>query len=491
MKRSIAIAICCFFLLTAAYGEMRDTTLLTLEQCRMMALNQGSTARIQQEAKEVADLQKKAALAAMFPKLSANAAYTWTSRNITLLPNEADLGVGTAGVGADGSPWFVWSEEGAPLPITDIADKTAAGNAIAEQSGQAIANLYQHFYDMFQLDNQHIVVGQVGITQPVYVGGRLHELYKMAQTAERMVDLRAESLHADVIVGVDEAYWRVLDVSQKRQLAHQYYDLLAKLEQDVTELQAEGLATQADLLKVKAKRGEAEVKKMQADNGIILAQMALCQLIGLPLETPLHLDAQGLEDIPLLLTDELPADVDQRHEIQLLQEAEKLAKSNVRLAAAGLQPNIVASANYIYTNPSALNGISSDWNNPGFFSVGVVMNVPIAHADDILRYKASKHEARMATLKIEETRELLTLQMTQARQKMMEAQQKVALADLNVRNCEQVLYSAQESYIAGMITVSDLMAAQTAWMSAASDRVDALMEAQVCATYLKKYKNQL
>lgn len=457
----------------------------------MMALDQGTTARIQQEAKEVAELQKKAAMAAMFPKLSANAAYTWTSRNITLLPNEANLGIGTAGVGADGSPWFVWSDDGMPEQITQMAGQTATGKAIAEQSGQAIANLYQHFYDMLQVDNQHIVVGQVGVTQPIYVGGRLHELYKMAQTAERIVYLRAESQHSDVIVSVDEAYWRVLDVAQKRQLAHQYYDLLVKLEQDVTELQAEGLATQSDLLQVKAKRGEAEVKKMQADNGIILAQMALCQLIGLPLETPLHLDAQGMDAIPLSPADESPANVDRRHEMQLLQEAEKLAKSNVRLAAAGLQPNIVASANYIYTNPSALNGISGDWNNPGFFSVGVVMNIPIAHADDILRYKASKHEAAMASLKIEETRELLTLQMTQARQKMMEAQQKVALADLNVRNCEQVLYSAQESYNAGMIPVSDLMAAQTAWMSAASYRVDALMEAQVCATYLKKYNNQL
>lgn len=473
MKRYISM-ICCFCFLTAAQAERSDTTFLTLEQCRTMALDQGTTARIQQEAKEVAELQKKAALAAMFPRLSANAAYTWTSHDITLLPNEADLGIGTAGVGADGSSWFVWNDKG-----------------LSEQTGQAIANLYQHFYDMLRIDNQHIVVGQVGITQPIYVGGRLHELYKMAQSAEHMVELRSESQHADIIVGVDEAYWRVLDVSQKRQLAHQYYNLLVKLEQDVTELQTEGLATQSDLLKVKAKLGEAEVKKMQADNGIILAQMALCQLIGLPLQTALRLDAQGMDDIPLSLTEDMSADVDHRHEIQLLQEAEKLAKSNTRLVAAGLQPNIVASANYIYTNPSALNGISSDWKNPGFFSVGVVVNIPIAHADDILRYKASKHEAAMAALKVEETRELLTLQVTQARQKMMEAQQKVVLADLNVRNCEQVLYSAQESYEAGMIAVSDLMAAQTAWMSAASDRVDALMEAQMCATYLKKYKNQL
>lgn len=97
----------------------------------------------------------------------------------------------------------------------------------------------------------------------------------------------------------------------------------------------------------------------------------------------------------------------------------------------------------------------------------------------------------MAELKVEESRELLTLQVTQARQKLMEAQQNVVLADLNLKNADQVLYMAQESFDAGMVAVGDLMQAQTAWLSASTDRIDALVNLQMATATLQKYTGTL
>ena len=119
------------------------------------------------------------------------------------------------------------------------------------------------------------------------------------------------------------------------------------------------------------------------------------------------------------------------------------------------------------------------------------MNVPIAHADDILRLKAAKHEAKAVALKTQDAREMLQLQITQANQKVLEANQKVAMTELGVRNAEEVLRFAQEAFNAGMATATDLMQAQTAWLSASSDKIDADIEAQVCETYFKKYTGTL
>jgi outer membrane protein TolC len=342
------------------------------------------------------------------------------------------------------------------------------------------------------IDMTHIVVAHVGITQPIYTGGRLTQLYRIAQSTERMAALKANTKHDDIIASVDEAYWRVISVEQKKKLADNYFNLLCKLEGDVTELVSEGLATQSDLLKVRTKRGEAEVKKLQADNGLTLSRMALAQICGLPLNATFHLDDSGLTETTLATNNiDAEAAAANRTELQLLQEAERIARSNQKLAAAGLQPTIVASAGYIYTNPNADNGIRSDWKGHGFFSAGVVVNVPIAHADDILRYKAAKHAANAVALEVEETREKLTLQTTQANQKLMESQQKIALAQLTCNNATEVLRMAQESFASGMISSSELMQAQTAWLSAASDLVDAQTEAKVNDTKLRKYTGQL
>lgn len=469
---------------------------LTLTDCRQMAIQNGASAKITAEAQAAADLNKQAALAAMFPKISANAAYTWNSKNATLLANQMDFGFGTATVGKDGSSSFEWSESSA---MNQLAQKVYSDPTLYNQvtgfqneAGQMVADAYQQLYNALNLDMTHVVVGQVGITQPIYVGGRLRELYNIAKATEQVAVLQGDSKRDDIIVSVDEAYWRVVAVQSKKRLANQYYDLLVKMEGDVTELVTEGLATQSDLLKVKAKRGEAEVKKMQAENGLILSKMALCQLCGLPLETDIHVDSTGLGEIALHDTiGDVEAIINSRAEMQLLEQAEKIAKSNTRIMAAGLQPNIMASANYIYTNPYADNGLSNDWKGKGFFSAGVVVNIPIAHADDILRVKAAKHEAALVTLKKEEAREMLNLQITQAKQKMMEATQKVAMTEMGVKNAEEVLHFATEAFEAGMATTSDVLQAQTAWMSASSDHIDANVEAKVCETYFQKYTSTL
>lgn len=475
MKIGVILSV---FIFPYSWLTADDTVYYDLQQCRDMALTSGMSAKSQEETRLAAKYNRQAALAAMFPRVSANAAYMWNSRNAHLLANTTDFTWGTATVEPDGTASWTW--------------KSGAQGTISDAAGQAIADGYKAVYDKLTINTSQIFVTHVSVTQPIYVGGRLIQAYKIAQASENIAKIESEAKHDNIIYGVDEAYWRVVSVAKKKELANQYYLLLCQLEKDVKEALDEGLVTQSDLLKVTTKRGEAEVKKLQAENGLTLSNMALAQVCGLPLSTTFKLDEKGLGEISL------PSDsagmenaVAGRSELQLLNEAEKIAKSNAKIMAAGLQPNIVASAGYIYTNPNAENGVSSNWSGKGFFSAGVVVNVPIAHADDILRYKAAKHAAKAVALKTEETRELLTLQTTQANQKLAEAQQKIMLARLTRDNAAEVLRMAQESYEAGMITSSELMQAQTAWLAAATDLVDAEAEAKTTETQLRKYLGKL
>ena len=472
-----------------------DTIPYTLQQCRDLALTSGAASKSQEEVRLAAKYNREAALAAMFPRITANAAYMWNSSDVHLLSNSTAFSFGTATVNPDGSASFEWSGESTLGQIEAAAKGTRFEDAVSDlenRAGQRVADAYKELYQKLSPDLTHIFVAHVGVTQPIYVGGRLTQAYKIAQASENIASIESEAKREATIYSVDEAYWRVVSVSKKKALAEQYYALLCQLEKDVQAALDEGLVTQADLLKVVTKRGEAEVKKLQAENGLTLSNMALAQICGLPLSTAFRLDESGLSEtfLPADSVDTETA-VANRSELQLLQESEKIAKSNAMLMAAGLQPNIVASAGYTYTNPNADNGFSTKWDGKGFFSAGVVVNVPIVHADDILRYKAAKHAANAVALKTEETRELLTLQTTQANQKLTEAQQKIALARLTQNNAAEVLRMAQESYDAGMITASELMQAQTAWLAAATDLVDAEAEAKTTETQLRKYLGKL
>lgn len=448
-----------------------DTMRYTLSMCHDMALENSTSIRMQEEAQKVAAYQRKAAGAAMSPRVSANAGYLYSSQDIHLLADEMNFPFGTAGIGANGTSYFVPNQ----LPAIGTAS-------------ELVADTYQQLYDALTVDMKNVFVAQVGVTQPIYMGGRLIELYRIAQTMERMSGIEADEKKTELLVKVDEAYWRVVSVEKKKQLADYYFDLLVKLEGDVGVLVEEGMATRSDLLKVSAKRSDAAVKKMQAANGLVLSRMVLAQLCGLPLNSVFILDDSDLDKLlPSYDNIDIDAAVEHRTELKLLQHSQEIARRYTRIMSAGLKPNILASANYIYSTPSFYNGISTDWNHPGSFMVGVVVNVPIAHADNILRVKAARHEERMLALKTEEAREMLTLQTTQAQQKLSEAQKKLELASLNLENAQEVLRIADESFQSSMATVSDLMQAQASWLSAASDKVDAEVEARVNEIILRKY----
>ena len=495
-KNKILSVLLSLHAVVAVASAPEDLPTYSLQQCRQMAQNASHNSEMRRETLEAAKLNQQAALAAMLPKVSANASYNWNSKSPALLANEMQFDFGTARVGADGMGAFEWSESSAMnqlyLDTRSLPEMNARVQALSNESGQMIADAYQKLYDALNPDLTHVVIGQVGITQPIYVGGRLKAMYDIASTAREVAELEADNKQKELIVSVDEAYWRVVNVEHKKRLAEQYYNLLITLEGNVQELVVEGVVTQSDLLKVKAKRGEAEVKKMQAANGLVLSKMALCQLIGLPLESDFTLEDNYLQDLQLHDTLTVSDDMlNARTEIQLLDAAEKMAKSNVRVMSAGLQPNIVAQASYIYSNPNFDNGFSNNWKGTGFFNAGVVVNIPIVHADDILRLKAAKHEANIVAIKRDEAKELLTLQVTQSKQKVMEAQQKVVMTELQVRNAEEVLRFAQEGFDAGVATASDLMQAQTAWLAACTDHIDAEVEAQVAETHYKRVTNTL
>ncbi len=462
-----------------ACAVQAQPVVLTLDSCRNMALHSTIKSRIDQENVQAAKYASQAVTARFFPQVSANGVYLWNSRHAYVLPQIMETPFGT--ISPDG---LMFNN-----PYADVAEQYLPRTTewINEMTGAAYGNLYNRF----DFDMTHVLVGQVGIVQPVYVGGRIIFAQKMARSLERIARIKARKNQSDVTVETEEAYWRVLSVQEKERLAERYLALIRQLEQDVLAAQEEGMATSADVLQVKMALSDAESSLAQAHNGLKLSKMALCQVIGLPLETDISLsDSARLDSMSLA---DVPVDMQQikarREELQLLGELGNVARSGVGLAAAGLQPNIVATANYVITNPSMADGFNKSFE--GFFSVGVSVDIPIAHASDILAVRAAKHKAKAVELQLEDARQKIELQATQSAQKVNEARYKLAYSKTALAHSEEILRYAQDSYAEGMLTATDLMKAQTAWHKACTEKIDASIALRMAEITYKKHTGQL
>ena len=457
MKRTILLLT---FVVTVSC--MHAQRMLTLEECRNLAIQNNKELQISGEKIKMADNEKKAAFTKYFPQLSANGAYMWNQKDINLL----DMGA-----------------------LSSSLSSSLGGLAQLPM----IQHLMSGVNDMQHLDVQNIWVGNVSLVQPVFMGGKIvnyNQITKFAkQLAESMNNLQLQ----DLIYKTDETYWQVISLVNKKKLADAYVDLLRKMDSDVTAMIYEGVATEADGLSVKVKLNEAEMAQTKVENGLALTRMLLAQICGLSLEEDLSLADEKLDNFPVETT-QASADLNEafmnRNELRSLDLATKIYKRKERIALAEMLPNVALAANYFVTNPNVFNGFKNDF--AGMFNVGVMVKVPLSGWwEGTYRRNSAKAETRIKTLEWQDAREKIELQVNQSVYKVNEAGKKLIASSRSMENAEEDLRRANFGFEEGVIPALNLMEAQTAWVSARSSLIDAQIEVKLTEVYLSKALGKL
>ena len=445
MKRAFVLSLA---LLASAFVYGQRT--LTLDECRSLAIQNNKELQIAGEKVRVAGYDKQAALTKYFPQVSAMGTYMRNQKDINLLDDKTVAGLGKL------------------LPI-DVGAFT-------------------------HLDIQDVWLGNVSLVQPVFMGGKIiayNQITKYAkELAQSMNDLKLQ----DVIYKTDEAYWQVVSLVNKKRLADSYVSLLRKMDTDVQALIEEGVATQVDGMSVRVKLNQAEMAQTKVDNGLALSRMALAQLCGLPLEESLALADENIESLPESTSSSGSFSVEEafinRQELKSLDYAVRIYKKKEKIALAEHLPSVALTANYLVTNPNSFNGFKNDFG--GMFNVGVAVQVPISGWwEGTYKRNAARAETHIKQLELDDAKEKIELQVNQSVYKVNEAGKKLTASSRNKEKAEENLRHATIGFEEGVIPALNLMEAQTAWVEAQSDLIDAQIEVKLTDVYLSKALGRL
>ena len=445
MKRAFVLSLA---LLASAFVYGQRT--LTLDECRSLAIQNNKELQIAGEKVRVAGYDKQAALTKYFPQVSAMGTYMRNQKDINLLDDKTVAGLGKL------------------LPI-DVGAFT-------------------------HLDIQDVWLGNVSLVQPVFMGGKIiayNQITKYAkELAQSMNDLKLQ----DVIYKTDEAYWQVVSLVNKKKLADSYVSLLRKMDTDVQALIEEGVATQVDGMSVRVKLNQAEMAQTKVDNGLALSRMALAQLCGLPLEESIELADENIESLPESAPSSGSFSVEEafinRQELKSLDYAVRIYKKKEKIALAEHLPSVALTANYLVTNPNSFNGFKNDFG--GMFNVGVAVQVPISGWwEGTYKRNAARAETHIKQLELDDAKEKIELQVNQSVYKVNEAGKKLTASSRNKEKAEENLRHATIGFEEGVIPALNLMEAQTAWVEAQSDLIDAQIEVKLTDVYLSKALGRL
>lgn len=452
--------------------------ILNLDSCRALALTNNKELRIGQEKINAAHYQRKAAFTNYLPKIDVMGTYMHTQKEISLLSDDQKQSISHIGTSTSAA----LKEIAANNPILSTLLP-----ALQPLEG-GLNSMGQGLVDALRTDTRNLYAGTATLTQPLFMGGKIIAYNKITKYAEQL----ARSQHAtgmqEVILNTDQAYWQVISLTNKKKLAESFLKLVQKLDEDVDKMVAEGVATKADGLSVKVKVNEAEMTLTQVDNGLSLSKMLLCQLCGLPLDTDLQLADQDMENLALPATyteSNIDLALANREELKSLELASKIYQQKVNVARSEFLPTVGLTANYLVSNPSLLNGFENKFR--GMWGIGVVVKIPVFHwGEGIYKVKAAKAEANIARYQLEDVKEKVELQVTQSSYKVNEAAKKLAMAEKNMEKAEENLRYATLGFKEGVIPTSNVLEAQTAWLSAQSGKIDAQIDLKMSEIYLNK-----
>ena len=478
--------------------------LLTLDSCRAMALRNNKQLSVSKVKQDIAVNIRKSARTKYLPHVSAIGTYEHTSEEVSILNDGQKTSLGTLGTTAVGAmqPAMAGLTEklgGLGTMLGQMGLPTGVfeqmSGELAQQMGQSMQQMQtglnqegQKIVDAFRTDTRNIWAGSILLIQPVFMGGALIALHNMADINERMQQNTADVREQSTLYQTEQAYWQVVSLKHKQRLAQAYLDLVKKLDGDVHKMIEEGVATKSDGLTVDVKVNEAEMALTRVNDGVVLSKMLLCQTIGLPVNEQVTLadeDAESLAVVTLTPQLDVETAVFNRPELRLLQDAVDLSQQTTNLLKAGNLPQVALAGGYAVSNPNVLNGFEKKF--AGFWHLGVLVRVPIWNWGDVkYKVRASKGATTIASLEYDEAREKIELQVNQVTYKVDEANKRLTLAQSSVRRADENLLMANVGFQEGVITPATVMEAQTAWLQAQSQKIDAEIEVKLSQVELQK-----
>lgn len=451
---------------------------VSLDSCRAMALRNNKQMLINATRIEGAEYQREVARAAYFPSIDFVGGYTYNQKELSIFDSDQMLPVKTFNP-ATGSYEFA------------IAKNPITGEPITSPDGRPVPQEVALIPKEAMTYNTHnLFFGALTLTQPVYMGGKIKALNRITEYSTQMAEMQHQRDAEDIIYNVDVAYWQVVSLDAKERLAESYVSLLDTLSRNVKAMWREGVATRSDTLMVRVKLNQAQVDLSKVKDMLSLSRMALAQLCGLPIDSPLRLVDENRQDIlsatPLLPQGyDLQQVYDRRNDMRQLELGAKMAQQQSKIEFASMLPNVALIGAYTFSNPNMFNGFKRNFD--GNFSVGVMVTVPLWHSGgNYYKYKAAQTNETIMQLNIADAKDKIALQVRQASFKAQEAVKTYKMTLENLASAKENLRQAQIGFREGVMTIDNVMEAQTAWLKANSECLDAQIEVQLCNTYLLK-----
>ena len=308
---------------------------------------------------------------------------------------------------------------------------------------------------------------QVSLQQQLFAG---HAVSSAIETARYQAEAARAGVEAEeqaIVVRVHEAYW---GLAQAQSAVAATASAVAAAEahlDDVTRLREQGMATQADVLVVRARLAEIALHGIEAENAVKSARMALNSVLGRPLDRPI--EAAALPDVSgpergseTLVTRAL----NERAEVRAAQSGVRAAREALRGASAGRYPRVYLTANYRYARPNPFIVPPEDAFT-GTWDAGIAASIDLWQwGRNSAREEQAEARIRQAQAHLDRVERGVSLEVERRLLDVTESLEMVVAAEQLVESAAEALRSMRDQFENGLVLSTALLDAEQVHLNA-------------------------
>lgn len=387
------------------------------------------------------------------------------------------------------------------LRQAELDDKIAATARLPKIEGSATGAYVLPDIEMtgMELAMRGTYMAGLTLTQPIYTGGKISAGRQMARLGRQIADQQLRMTRMDVLVDADNAYWSYIAVRRKVRMLESYSTQMDTIYKQTSSAVAAGMAIENDLLRIEAKRTEIEYQLQRARNGADLCRMALCNVIGAPLDTAIEpTDTTFNIESPTAMS----LDIARRPEVGLLEKQIDVNMQRIRDARSEMLPTVGLSAGYSYYGNIKLKGFADMGNGTTVpytqefrDGIGIAMlavKIPIFHwGESRKKLHKARYELDNSQLELQRNMRLMSIEALQAVQNVEDGYRMIHTAESGLRQAEENLRVMRNRYAAAMSPLTDLLDAQSQWQQAQSNLIEAQTQYMIYRTDYLRATGQL
>ncbi len=309
---------------------------------------------------------------------------------------------------------------------------------------------------------------------------------KAARVAEDLANLGVEKTQQQLIYDIATAYYAVQVSNVQKEIVESNLQKVSKLKL-LTKAQYEnGLAKRTDYDRLQVSETNLQTELENIDQTAQYQASMLKFFMGMKLDSALKI-SKIIEPSALQLSTP-QHDVTNNIDAKIIESQKELNELNIKQFYAGYVPALNANATYNWQNMGNevhLVGDQANWYNNTM--VGLTLTVPIFDGLN-KHYKATQAKIQQYQLDLDALylAESIRLQNQNAYNKLKTSKSSVKVQEKNMKLSEEIYASTQEQYNGGLVSLSELMNAETAQKEAQNNYLRSLVQVKLSELDLLK-----